>query len=140
MKKTSLLLVIFALFFSFQPKLNAQQMFYEALKTCEKYSQSGTAGYKNETFGIQITLEKAKNNKCVYKEKIFQGADYQMLTCNFDQAQLPFLSGSMERYYNAYKKEIAKNKIFEAKMTTNGEIFQKYLIDKKYCQVTHSKK
>lgn len=140
MKKISLLVAAFVLFLGIQSKSSAQNIFYEALKTCENYSQAGVAGYNNETFGIQITLQKARNNKCVYKEKIYQGNDYQMLTCNFDEVQLPFLSSSMEKFYNTYKKEIAKNRVFEAKMTTNAEIFEKYLINTKFCDITHSKK
>lgn len=119
--------------------MNAQSSFTQALKTCETYEQVGTIDHNNEHFSIQVNLEK-KGDKCVYREKIFQGKDYQMLTCNFDKAQLPFLSDSMQRFNDTFKKEIAKNRIFEAKMTTNGEIFQKYLIDKHICQITHSKK
>ncbi len=140
MKKISfLVLVLGLLFFGYNSKINAQNQFYKSIKTCENYSLQGSAEYNREIFNILVTLEK-KGDKCVYKEKIFQGKNYQMLTCNFDKAQLPFLSDSMERFTNAFKKEIAKNNIFEAKMSTNGEIFQKYLVDKKYCQITHSKK
>ena len=63
-----------------------------------------------------------------------------MLTCNFDKDQLLFMSDSMEKYSGIFKKELAKNKIFEAKMTTNGEVFQKYLANPKYCRITTSKK
>lgn len=141
MKKISLLLLFFCfIFLGMYSKLNAQSTFYQALKTCENYKQEGVVEHDREFFTIQVTLQKARNNKCVYSEKISQGKDYQTLTCNFDMAQLPFLSDSMERFNNTFKTEIAKNRIFEAKMTTNGEIFQKYLIDKKYCQITHSKK
>ncbi len=117
----------------------AETNFTKALRTCEKYSQTGTIPYKNEIFSIDISLDK-KVNKCVYKEKIYQGANWQMLTCEFDKGQLPFLANSMSSFANEYKKDIAKNKIFEAKMTTNAEIFQKYLIDPKYCAITHQKK
>ncbi len=117
-----------------------QTNFSKALRTCEKFSQTGSIEKDNEVFNILVTLEKAKNGKCVYKEKIYQGSDYQMLTCNFDKDQLPFMSDSMEKYSGIFKKELAKNKIFEAKMTTNGEVFQKYLANPKYCHITTSKK
>jgi len=111
--------------------------FSDALETCQKYSQLGGTSYENQYFNIQINLEKNKN-KCQYREKIFQGKKFQMLTCNFDMGLLPNLSNSMRKYENTFKNEIAKNKIFEAKMTTNGEIFQNYLIDPAYCHITHS--
>lgn len=113
--------------------------FSQALMSCENYSKEGTVQYKNETFNLLITLNKSKN-KCIYKEKIYQNTDYQMLTCNFEKSQLDFLSKSMEEYNRTFKKEITKNPIYEAKMTSNGQIFQKYLIDPKYCKITHSKK
>lgn len=113
--------------------------FSQALMSCEKYSKEGTVQYKNETFNLLITLNKSKN-KCIYKEKIYQNTNYQMLTCNFEKSQLDFLSKSMEEYNRTFKKEVTKNPIYEAKMTSNGQIFQKYLIDPKYCKITHSKK
>lgn len=142
MKKVSLFGLFFAAFalFSCFAVYGAQTNFSKAILNCENYSQDGSIAHEGEIFNILITLEKAKNGKCVYKEKIYQGKDYQMLTCNFDKNQLPFMADSMERFSDMFKKEIAKNKIFEAKMTTNGEIFQKYLADPKYCSITHSKK
>ncbi len=140
MKKISFIILALGLvFFGITSKINAQSKFHQAIKTCENYSLQGSVEHNREIFNILVTLEK-KQDKCVYKEKIFQGKNYQMLTCNFEKAQLPFLSSSMERFNNTFTKEIAKNNIFEAKMSTNGEIFQKYLVDKKYCQITHSKK
>lgn len=136
--KKSLLVLLFMTFCLTNISIAAE--FPQALKTCEKFSQVGSASYNNEIFNISITLDKAKNGKCVYKEKIYQGKDYQMLTCNFDSGQLPALSASMETYNNKYKKEISKNKIFEAKMTTNADVFQKFLSNPKYCTITHSKK
>ena len=47
---------------------------------------------------------------------------------------------NQDLYNNTFKKEISKNNIFSAKLTSNGEVFQKYLVDPKYCQITHSKK
>ena len=116
----------------------AQTEFSKALRTCETYRQDGSIAHNGEVFDLTITLDKSRN-KCVYKEKIYQGKKYQMLTCNFENGQLPAIADSMEKYTNFYKKEIAKNKIFEAKMTTNGEVFQKYLANPKYCTITHSK-
>ena len=116
----------------------AQTEFSKALRTCETYRQDGSITHNGEVFDLTITLDKSRN-KCVYKEKIYQGKKYQMLTCNFENGQLPAIADSMEKYTNFYKKEIAKNKIFEAKMTTNGEVFQKYLANPKYCTITHSK-
>ena len=138
MKKIFTIAILFV-FMSLPIALAAfQASFPQALKTCETYSQKGGAEYEHEYFGILITLEKSKN-KCVYKEKIFQDKKYQMLTCHFDMELLPKLSDSMQRFNNAFSKEIAKNNIFSAKMTTNGEIFQTYLINPKYCSVSHSK-
>ena len=117
-----------------------QTKFSKALLTCENFSQTGSIERNNEVFNILVTLEKTKNGKCIYKEKIYQGKEYQMLTCNFNEGQLPFMSKSMEKYSEIFKKQLAKNPIFEAKMTTNGEIFQKYLANPEYCSITHSKK
>ncbi len=119
---------------------SAQSSFATAIKTCEKYTKQGAVEKNNEVFNILITLEKTKNNKCLYKEKIFQDSKYELLTCNFEPIQLAFMSESMTRFNEVFKAQIAKDPIFEAKMTTNGEIFQKYLANPKYCTITHSKK
>lgn len=116
-----------------------QASFPQAIATCENYSKQGSVKHEGEVFNILVTLEK-KGNKCVYKEKIYQDNKYQMLTCNFEQSQLSYLSASMQKFNDMFKKQISQNSIFEAKMTTNGEIFQKYLIDPTYCKITHSKK
>ncbi len=137
--KSSLLLLLIA-FLTTSDFAFCQTDFSKALKTCEEYSQSGSAEYKNETFNITITLKKAKGNTCQYKEKIYQGKDYETLVCNFSQDQLDFMTGSMERFYKEFPKQIAKNKIFEAKLTSNGEIFQKYLINPKVCTIEQSKR
>lgn len=118
----------------------AQLPFYEAVATCEEYKQEGSIDYSGETFDITITLNKTKNNKCIYKEKIHQNKSYQMLNCEFSKNQLGFLADSMKRFNQEFAKQIAKNRIFEAKMTTNGEIFQKYLVNPNFCTITHSKK
>lgn len=139
--KKSLYLVLFLIALTVaSSKIYAQNEFYKALQTCEEYSKQGSIYHSGQNFDILITLNKAKGNKCIYKEKIYQGKDYQMLTCNFEQSQLDGLSKSMKAYSDMFKKQILKNNIFEAKMTTNGEIFQKYLINPQYCKITHSKK
>lgn len=130
-------LVLFLLF-GFYCISQAQQPFYEAIKTCSTYSKEGVIPYNNENFNLLITLDK-KGDKCVYKEKIFQEKKYQMLTCNFRQTQLEPIAKSMKEYYDYYKPQIAKNPIFEAKMTSNGVVFQQYLVDSSICQITHSK-
>ncbi len=140
MKKTLIIGFVFVAFICFV-SCNisfAQTDFSKALRTCETFRQDGSITHNGEVFNLTITLDKSRN-KCVYKEKIHQGKKYQMLTCNFDNNQLPAMADSMDKFTNYYKKEIAKNKIFEAKMTTNGEVFQKYLANPKYCSITHSK-
>ena len=132
----SVTVVLFLICFFCNQLSVAQSYFPQAIKTCEKYSQDGSASYNNETFGILITLQKSKNDMCTYKEKIYQGNEYQMLTCNFHSSQLADISDSMTRYNDTFRTEIAKNRIFEAKMTTNGEVFQKYLANPKYCKIT----
>ena len=136
--KKALYITFFAfLFCFFSTNVFALSNFSQALSTCENYSKEGSIKHKNETFDLLITLNKAKNGKCVYKEKIYQDDNYQMLTCNFEKSQLEFLSKSMEEFNTTFRKQIAQNNIFEAKMTTNGVIFQKYLIDPQYCKITH---
>ena len=141
MKKTVVYLAFLAfIFFSYGFSANAQSAFLDAIKTCENYSKDGTIKHKGESFNISISLKKTRKNNCVYKEKIHQENGYQMLTCNFLPNQLEYIHDSMQRFSQEFKKQIAKNDIFEAKLTTNGEIFQKYLIDKQYCKITYSKK
>ncbi len=129
-----ILMVLISIF----TKCVAQNPFSDAMRTCETYSKQGSIPYDNENFGVLITLQK-KGDKCVYKEKIFQDKKSQTLTCNFQQHQWAPIADSMEKFNTAFKKEIIKNPIFEAKLTTNGEVFQKYLADPKNCSITHSK-
>ncbi len=117
---------------------NAENSFTTALKTCAKYSQQGGAMHSGQYYNILITLDKNRNN-CVYKEKIYQDSGYQMLTCNFKKSDLEYLSGSMSNFTTVYKDQVDKNKIYEAKLTNNFEIFEKYLINPKYCKITMSK-
>ena len=42
---------------------------------------------------------------------------------------------ALDKFTKAYEKFIAKNRIHEAKLTNNAEIFEKYLINQKYCNV-----
>lgn len=118
----------------------AQSKFANAIKTCESYSNDGAVKHNGETFNILITLNKAKGNKCIYREKIYQQKDYQMLTCEFNQNQMDFISDSMSRFNKEFANEIAKNNIFEAKLTTNAEVFQRYLVDQDICKISYSKK
>lgn len=140
MKKTLLKAFLFIFVFSTVNIAFAETDFVKALRTCEKYSQTGTVSHSSEVFTLTITLDPKANNRCQYKEKISQGKDFELLTCNFDKAQLPFMAESMQKFSNIYKKEMLKNKIYEAKMTTNAEVFNKYLANPKYCTITHSKK
>ena len=117
---------------------NAENTFTTALRTCNKYSQLGGVDFNGNYFNILITLDKSKKG-CIYKEKIYQQSDYQMLTCTFQTGQLSSIADSMSKFTEAYKKEIAKNKIYEAKLTNNAEIFEKYLINSQICKITSSK-
>lgn len=139
MKKYIFILGVLILFIGINTAFG-ETSFSKAIRTCEKYSQSGSIPYQGQVFNILVTVEKAKNDKCIYKEKIYQNNKYQMLTCNFNQSDLGFIADSMSKYSDKYKKEISSNLIFNAKMTTNAEVFQKYLADPHYCNITHSKK
>ncbi len=137
MKKFSLFLL--TMFFIFAASVSfAQNSFTKALRTCDKYSQLGGAEYQNQYYNILITLDKNKKS-CIYKEKIYQSSGYQLLTCKFEQGDLARIADNMDNFVDHYKKEVAKNKIFEAKLTNNADIFEQYLINRKYCQVTSSK-
>ena len=141
MKKSILYIVLLGLIslISQARAENTQADFISALRNCEKYSQVGIVTKQGIPYTITINLEKSKD-RCIYKEKISQGNGFQMLTCNFEKLQLQPLADSMEKFTNLYKKEISKNKIFEAKLTNNGEIFENYLINPNYCKVTNSVK
>lgn len=136
MKK--ILFLLFAIFFT--TSAFAIDEFSSALKTCEDFSREGSIPYQNEVFNVLVTLEKNKKGECLYKERIFQGKSYQQLNCTFSQADLPAISSSMEEFNRVFKKQIDKNPIFGAKMTTNGEVFQAFLANPKYCEITYSKK
>ena len=137
MKKFLLYLLLISASF-FMQCATAQNEFTTALRTCSKYSQLGGANYENDYFNILITLEKSKNN-CIYKEKISKAGGYQLLTCTFNKDDWGVLADSMDKFTTAYKKEIAANKIYEAKLTNNGEIFEGWLVNPKICKITSSK-
>ena len=113
--------LIFTLFISFQAFAN--NAFTNALKNCSDYLQQGQIPYKNEVYDITITLEKTKKNECLYKEKISQGDTFQQLNCKFTMYQIPAIHDSMVKFNEIFKAEIAKNRIFMAKMSTNRQIF-----------------
>lgn len=113
--------------------------FSEALKTCEPYEQLGAIRYKGELFNLKITLNK-KKNKCIYQEKIFQGTNFHMLTCQLPKDDYEYISNSMKIFTEAYAEEVAKNRIFDAKLTTNADFFNKYAVNPTYCQITNSMK
>ena len=140
--KKIFLSITFAVLGFFALNSNAQALlsFPQAVATCENYSQQGGVEYNNEYFNILITLEKGRRDSCIYKEKIFQNKNYQLLTCEFHQTELDYISKSMQKFNDEFRVQIAKNRIFEAKLTTNGEFFQKYLANPNYCKMTHSKK
>ena len=141
MKKFALLISLSVMTFCFfQAQTNAQTDFIKAISTCEKYSQQGSVTSNGETFDILITLNKGKGTDCIYKEKIYQGKEHQTLNCTFNKHQTDYIANSMTEFTKMFSKQISKNKIFEAKLTNNGEIFQKYLVNHKYCNITYSKK
>ena len=118
----------------------AQTEFSKALATCEPYVQEGTIPYNGQIFNLRISLEKARGGKCTYKEKIYQDIGYEELICNFEKNQLETISKSMDSFSNTFRKEMLKNKIFEAKLSSNGDIFQRFLVEPKICKITHAKK
>ncbi|MBQ4646393.1 MAG: hypothetical protein IJB79_03500 [Candidatus Gastranaerophilales bacterium] len=140
MKKIFLLALLVSTFTVFAIKTTAQTTFIKSIKTCEDFSEKSTLFHNGEAFDVLITLNKTKTNKCIYREKIYQNKDYQMLTCEFEQNQQDFIVDSMTRFTKMFEKQISKNKIFEAKLTNNGEVFQKYLANPQYCKITYSKK
>lgn len=140
MNNKNIFLVIFGLLIATGIAFGVNNLpFYQAVKTCESYSNIGDGSYDNETFKIEITLQKSKNNHCIYKEKISQGPKYQLLTCDFLPYQLEYISNSMQRYNKYFSKQIPSGSIFEAKLTSNAEVFNKYVADPKNCKVTYSK-
>ena len=118
---------------------SAETAFTTALRTCTPYSQQGSAMNAGHNYTISISLEKNKKN-CVYKEKISLGSGYQLLTCRFKNEDLSEIADNMSAFTQAYKDQIAKNKIFEAKLTNNYYIFEQYLVKPEFCKITSSAK
>ncbi len=133
------ILALFVCIGFFAKNTIAQSNFPTAIKTCEPFSLEGEATSNSEIFDLSISLTKAKDNGCIYKEKISQGKNYELLTCRFEKGYLPYISESMAKYNQTYAKQIAKNNIFSAKLTSNGEILNKYLVNPKICKITYSK-
>ena len=134
MKKIFSFMVLSLLFMSGIAN-SMENTFPEALKTCQKYSKTQDLVRYGSVFTLSITLEN-KANGCVYKEKISQGQDYNLMTCTFPKNTLSVLSDLMSEYNKQYKTQIAKENIFEAKMTNNYTIMEKYLANPKYCKIT----
>ena len=134
------IIIIFAVMAFCSMQTFAQTEFSKALENCDPYVQEGSIPYSGQIFNLRISLEKARGGKCTYREKIYQDIGYEELICNFEKNQLQSIAKSMESFSNTYKKELAKNKIFEAKMSSNGDIFQRFLVEPKICKITHSKK
>lgn len=140
MKKNLILVLALLSFLVLNTKIAfAENNFSKALRTCENYTKSGSIPFNGENFDLLITLNKTLKGQCIYKEKIIQPVGYELLTCTFSKDHLPFLADSMEKYNQTFKKEIAKNDIFEAKMTTNGVVFKKYLSNPELCKITSKK-
>lgn len=138
MKKTLTLFFVFVLYTAVGAF--AETNFQKALTNCSSYSQKGAISYEGVSYPIEIYLQKSKGDICTYKEKIYLDDSFELLTCNFNKNQLQFVTNSMKEYSELIKGEIAKNKIFEAKLTSNGVIFQKYLIEPNICKITTSVK
>ena len=109
--------------------------FCDAIRHCNKTLAKILKGVYN----IKVTLNKSKN-KCVYNEKIYQGDTHQTLVCEFDSSQLENMANLMNAFYKAYPTQIAKNNIFEAKMSSNRDILKHYLMNPKYCKVIQSER
>ncbi len=138
MKKIQIAVFIFFSVCTFL-QVYAENNFSKALRNCDNYTKEGVIPFNNQNFNISISLNKNMKGVCVYKEKIHQPIGYQLLTCNFSKGQLPHIADSMERYNQFFKKEIAQNNIFEAKMSTNGEVFKDYLANPAICNITYKK-
>lgn len=141
MKKISLLVCLVLLYACCVCHIaySASSSFSYSLKSCQKYSKSADITRNGETYNMTITLDN-KGNNCIYKEHVSQGPDFATLTCTFPKDALSFLSSTMEKYNDDFKVQIQKEPIFEAKMTNNNIIFQKYLADPHYCKITNSNK
>lgn len=136
MKKIAILSFAFS-FFLLNANVYATD-FSNAIKVCAPFSASENIYKTDSVVNLKITLEK-KANKCIYKEKITFSSGSHLMTCSFNQSDLESISLAMEEYYRADKAELDKNKIFQAKMTSNDKLFEKYLTNPKYCNITADK-
>ncbi len=140
MKKSHLLFCLVAVFtfLACSVSFAKDSAFTTAVETCQKYSKTGNIARNGEVYNLLITLEN-KGNHCQYKEKITYGVDYSLLTCNFPKTSLSYLANSMREYNDNFQAQIAKDNIYEAKLTNNYYIFEKYLANPQYCNITSSK-
>lgn len=136
MKKFLIILPIIGLTFAMATSAFAETAFSRAIATCEEYNQNGIIVHQNEAYSINVSLKKAKKNKCTYKEQISVGKNVHTLTCNFAQNQMKDISYSMSKFSEQFKSQMQKNPIYESKLSTNPEIFQKYLTDPQYCTIS----
>ena len=134
MKKTIILSLVI-LFSTMQAFCETQ--FTKALTNCSPYSINGTIPFQGEVYNLKISLQKSKG-LCNYKERIFQDTGYQELVCNFNTEQTKSIAASMAEFSTKYKNQLEKNKIFEAKLTSNPVVFEKYLINPSICEITQS--
>ena len=139
MKKIYSLICLFTIFsfYTCLASFAGENNFSEALETCKKYSKSENITRNGILYNLTISLE-SKGNNCIYKEKISEGNKSSALNCTFSKTILPALATSMKEYNNEFKAQIAKNKIYEAKMTNNYTIFKEYLANPQYCNITTS--
>ena len=140
MKKITIfaIFVIFSLFTIISAF--AETEFTRALSTCSPYTLNGSIPYQGQIFNLKISLQKGKGDKCTYKERIYQDIGYEELVCNFSNEQLKSITASMIEYSDTFKKELLKNKIFEAKLSSNAVVFQNYLVEPHICKINYSKK
>ena len=136
MKKIAILSFVFS-FFLLNTNAFASD-FSKAIKTCAPFSAVEDIYKTNAIVNLKITLEK-KGNKCIYKENITFSAGSHLMTCMFEQSDLETISLAMEEYYRADKAALDRNKIFQAKMTSNDRLFEKYLTNPKYCNIAADK-
>jgi len=112
--------------------------FSRAIATCENFKQSEILIHQNEAYNVTVTLEKNKKNQCVYQEKITIGKNIHLLTCSFGQKEMKHISQLMSDFSNRFKVHMQNHPLYEAKLSTNSEIFQKYLTDNTYCKISGS--
>lgn len=122
--------------FFLSAQVNAETNFSRAIATCEDFNQKEIIVQNNEAYNVSVSLEKGKKNNCIYKEKITIGKNTHLLTCTFDKKAMTEISQLMSDFSNRFKSHMIKNPIYEAKLSTNAEIFQRYLTDIQYCKIS----